>query len=181
MSDELKPLQTLGPDGPVLMSSLEDNGVISSDKEFIVLIDSAATGIFNDMEHKIFSIDDDFIDENVKYTITSYQNKNADVSQIFIDILQECFDMGENNGLPITSDLIKACVFHGKIVKPEIAQLFGIFLGVYIGIRSGYTRFYIPIIDKHLHPSRQRLIVPLLKTFSDRILSLMKQAQEKQK
>jgi hypothetical protein len=153
---------------PFLLSSfLEDK----QDLKIKVII--GGESFINDRDD-IFTVDDDFIKENVVYTLSKYKQDNKQLSQLFIDAVQSCYSKGDSNYQKITSDFILSSVSNGKIIKKELAQVFGIMLGVYICVTKGYKNIFIDNIDAFLHPARQRDILPKAKQFSEKLNSLIK-------
>ncbi len=157
---ELKTLND-DPNNPVLLSS------IPTEHNVTLIIGNES--VYNDLE-EVLTIDSDFIKENIVFTIEKLIASKAKVSDRFITAIQECYDeKGHTNYLLITDELIKSCIYKGKIINQEIAKLFGLFLGTYIATKCGYKKVYIDNIDAFLHPCRQYRIMPKLIEFSDKL------------
>lgn len=164
--------------GATLLSSITE---LDLDKHLTVLIGGQDMAIYNDTV-EFFSIDAEFITENVVYTLESYKRAGSKLSALWIDAIQACYEEpGNSNYVHITSEVIMNSVHNGKIVKREMAQIFGLFLGVYIAGRCGYSKIAIDTVDAFLHPARQRHIVQQLQKFSVYLSQLAreKQAQDR--
>ena len=156
------------PTMPILLSSLYDLSI----EKWIFIINGAGVGFFNDMPDDIFVIDDVFIRENATYTIASMKASGNPVPELFFKELQEAFNgnSSPNNDVEITDKLIFNSVRNGQVLHPEIVQVFGIILGMYIGImKVGAKKFFIPNPENNLHPARQCKIGNVMVRFEDKL------------
>lgn len=169
------------PNGPTLLSSIIDSGMAMNEWNFIVS-GSGGVEIFNDTEDWM-NIDQDFIRVEARDVIMSHNSKGARISPFFVEWVARAFDEGEGhpNHIEITSDKIKAAVRYGKIVNDEVMQVFGLLLGIYLGLRSGRHKFFMPKPEIYLHPSRQCKIGNVMKNFSDAVNQKIRDAFEAQK
>jgi len=150
------------------MKTDENGCVLLSDFDFEkrISIIIGKESITNDVED-VFTVDSDFIRENVIYTLNGYKRDNKELSSLFVDAVSKCYDT------PISSDTILSCVTADKVVKRDIAQVFGVLLGVYVAIRSGYSRIFIDNIDAFLHPQEQRDILNIAISFAEDVKQKM--------